>query len=437
MTENNYHKTILENGLRVVTEKMPEVRSIAMGVLVNAGPRTELPGKSGLAHLVEHAMFQGTSNRQVMEISRLMDMAGGQMGGFTTRDYTCYVATVLDDYLTYALDLLGDILLNSTFPVDNLEREKRAILREIDAGFDMPDKRARTLMQAFTWPDHPLGRSVAGCPETVNRLSREDVIYFVHEHYLPDRIIIAAAGNVEHEDFTAQVRDAFWRMLGQSKPSHYSRPEFNAGVSVEHMSVSQTYFTLGIRAYPYTHPQRYGLHLLNSVLGCGISSRLFRRMREERGLVYDIGSEYQAYGDDGILVIEGSTASKHLMQVLDLTLRELDKLINREEPVSEEELWRAKMQIRGQHLIAAESTNTRVSRLATQEFYFGRHIPIDEILSQIEAVDIQMLQRLAEELLTSGRRQLTVAVVGPEAPEHYGPDAIEALLADFKLARRR
>jgi len=432
MGENTYRRTTLENGIRVITEKMVGVRSISMGVLTEASPRAESPEESGLAHLVEHAMFQGTSNRDVMEISRLMDTAGGQMGAFTTRDYTFYAATVLDDYSTYALDLLGDILLNSTFPHQNLEREKGAILREIDARRDMPYDRVNALLKAFAWPDHPLGRPIAGRPETVTGLTRDDVIYFAHQYYLPDGMIVAAAGNVEHADFVAQVRDAFWRMLGEGQGLNGGLTEYRTGVTVEQMEVSQTYFCVGIRAVPYAHRHRYGLHVLNNLLGGGSSSRLFRRMREERGLVHLISSDYHAYSDDGVLVIQGSTAPEYLMRVLTLILVELEKLVTTDRPVDEEELWKAKMQIRGQHLIAAENTHTRMSRLTTQEFYFGRHIAAEEILAEIDAVDSQTIQQLAKEALIKPHHNLAIAVVGPEDPEHYEVAAIEDLLTRFQ-----
>lgn len=430
-SHSRFRKTTLENGIRVVTETMPGVRSIAIGILVDAGPRNETSEQRGLAHLVEHVMFQGTGSRDAMHISRLIDMGSGHMGAFTARDYVCYFATVLDDYCPYALDLLGDILLNSIFPADSLEREKMAILSEIEAGYDAPEERVNTLLKAFAWPSHPLGRPVAGQADTIQTLTREDVIYFVHEHYVPHRLIVAAAGSVEHEDFVAQVRDAFWRMLGQSKSLFSTRPVYQSGVTIDHMPVSQTYFSLGIQAYPYAHPDRYALHVLNNVLGGGISSRLFRHIREERGLVYNIGSEYHPYRDDGMWVIEGSTAPQYLMPVLALSLVELWQLITWDEPIDDEELWKAKMQIRGQHLIAGENTHTRMSRLATQELYFGRHIPSSEILAHIEAVDGQMLQRLSNRDLIDALRRVTIAVVGPEAPEHYDASSIKELLASF------
>jgi len=425
-----YRKTQLENGIRVVTETMPDMRSLAMGVIIEASPHQDPVDRAGLAHMVEHLIFQGTSSRDSTQIAQLMDAGGGHMGGFTARDYTCYFSTVLDEYYPYALDLLGDVLLNSLFLEDDLEREKDAILREIDAVCDSPEDRVHKLLKSSAWPVHSLGQSIAGNPDSVNQLSREDVIYFMHQHYTPDRIIVAAAGHVNHDDFTAQVRDALWRMLGNSEPTVSVTPAWKTAVSYSPMSVSQAYFSIGLPAYPYTHDDRYSLHILNNLLGGGISSRLYRRLREERGLVYNIGSEYHAYRDGGMLVIEGATAPEYLLSVLGLTMVELGMLFSNSDPVDPEELWKSKMQIRGQHLIGSEDSNTRMSRLATQELYFGRHIPADEVLNQIETVDMDALVQTCAVLLDS-LSQATVAVVGPESP-HYNQGAIESLFTEFR-----
>lgn len=422
-------KTILENGIRVVTESMAEMRSVAIGILVEASPRDEIPGKNGLAHLAEHLMFQGTSNRDASQIARLMDRGGGSIGGFTARDYTCYFATVLDDFRTYAIDLLGDVLLNSIFPPETLETGKRAILREMAMSQDNPFERAHNLLKTYAWQGHALGYPIIGTPSSVEALTREDVIYFVHKHYMPDRVIIAAAGSVDHEDFVAQVRDSFWRMLGRGVPSEIHPPAYRGGVILEEMPVSQAYFSIGVQAPAYPHPDRYDLYVLNTVLGGGSSSRLFRRIRGEHGWVYDIGSEYHAYRDAGMLVIEGSTAPEFLMQVLGLVRDELQNILTGEELIDDEELVEAKRQIRGQHLITSEDTNTRMSRLATQELYFGRHIPSQEILSRIEAVNPRSLQSLAQDHLVDAIEQITVAVVGPNAPTLYNASLIEERLA--------
>lgn len=423
-----YLETTLENGIRVVTDSMPAVRSVSIGVLVNAGSRDDPPGKGGLAHLVEHLMFQGTSSRDSLQIARLMDEAGGHTSAFTSRDYTCFTATVLGDYHTYALDLLGDILLNSIFPPEELERQKHTILREIDALRDRPEDRADAMLKAHVWANHSLGKPVIGRSDTVCDLTREDVIYFVHSRYMPDRIIVAAAGNIEHDDFVSHVRDAFWRLVGSSVPDADEPPVFGKGVTLETMGVAQAYFSLGIPALPYSHPDRYAMHVVNKLLGGGISSRLFRRIREDRGLVYHIGSEYHAYRDAGLLAVEGSTSPELFPQVLEQTLAELGRFFSGEEPINEEELWNAKKHLLGQHLIASENTDTRMGRLATQMFYFGSHISTNEIRKRIQAVDNAEVERLMASGLADEFQRTSIAVVGPGASDHCCRESIENLL---------
>jgi predicted Zn-dependent peptidase len=424
-----YHKSILKNGIRVITESMPSVRSVAMGIIVDAGLGDEHPLKHGQAHIVEHLLFQGTSNRDSHEIARFMDEAGGRIGGFTTRDYTCYSATVLDDYRTYALELLGDILLNSLFLPEDIEKEKETILREIDAFYDLPDNRADTLLKSHIWADHPLGRPITGQPETVRSITHEDIVGFFSTHYRPDRLIVAAAGNIDHYDFVTQTEDAFWRMDGQAGQDPGRPVAYHTGVITAHMQVSQVYFTIGIPAQPYAHPHRYGLHILNKIIGDGISSRLFRCIREEKGLAYHIGSDYQAYRDGGLLVIEGSTNPGCFQQVLEQTLSVITRLITGQDPVDPEEILRAKNQIKGQHFIAAEDTHTRMSRLATQEYYFGRHISTREIAEHIEAVTVRSLEEITQQCLLANLSKMAIAVVGPENPDRYEIIASEAMRA--------
>jgi predicted Zn-dependent peptidase len=416
----------------VVTEAMPGVRSLALGILVEASPQDELPHQSGLAHLTEHMIFQGTSNRNARQIAELMDLAGGQIGGFTTRDYTGYFAHVLDEHGPYALDLLGDLFLNPIIPPERLQREQEAILREIASGHDSPSTRAHELLKSTAWRGHPLGRPIAGTPEDVRALTREDVIYFFHANYLPDRMVIAAAGNVEHEDFVAQARDGFWRLLGQSGRCPRHPPLHQAGVALAHAPLSQAYFAIGMPACTYAHPSRYAMHVFNSLLGGGISSRLYRRLREERGLVYDIGSEYQAYRDAGMLVIEGCTAPEHLCDVILLVLLEVGLLVTGMNPANEEEVWKAKTQVRRQHLLAGESASNRMSWLATQEMYFDMHVPAEEVLARIEEIDGPLLHTFMNDYLSPALSQTTIAVVGPEASAHYDQASLNEVLASFR-----
>lgn len=428
-----YRRGMLDNGIRIVTEKLPCSRTVSLGIVVDAGPQDDPLVLNGLAHLSEHALFQGTSGRSAFEIARLMDVAGGQMGAFTARDYTCFYANVLDEYLTYATDLFGDMLLNSDFPEENIEREKQAILREIGLSGDCPTDRVQNQLKQLMWPSHALGHAVHGDSEDVQRMASRDVQSFVRRHYTPDRIIIAAAGNVEHDAVVEQVRDAFWRMSGTGTTRLATRCRFESGIAVEELPVSQAYFAIGLEAPAYCAVDRYRLFLLNSVLGGGMSSRLFRKLREERGLVYGISSELHAYRDAGAWVIEGSTAPEHLTAVLALTIMELQQLATFDSPIDEEELWTAKMQVRGQHLLSAEHTHTRMSRLATQELYFGRQVSESEILAGIEQVTGEDLQETCRKRLIPAVGKLALSVVGPEASEWYSQETLEDLLSGFSL----
>lgn len=428
-----YRRGMLDNGIRIVTEKLPCSRSVSLGVVVDAGPQDDPVMLNGLAHLSEHALFQGTSGRSAFEIARLMDVAGGQMGAFTARDYTCFYANVLDEYLTYATDLFGDMLLNSDFPEENIGREKQAILREIGQSGDTPTVRVQNQLKQLMWPTHALGHVVQGDADDVQRMTSRDVQSFVRRHYTPDRIIIAAAGNVEHEAVVEQVRDAFWRMSGTASSRRPTRCRFESGVAIEQLPVSQAYFAIGLEAPAYCAADRYRLFLLNSVLGGGMSSRLFRKLREERGLVYGISSELHAYRDAGAWIIEGSTAPEHLTAVLALTIMELQQLATFDAPIDEEELWTAKMQVRGQHLLSAEHSHTRMSRLATQELYFGRQIAESEILAAIEQISVDDLQQTCFKRLVPAVGRLAVSVVGPEAAEWYSQETLEELLGEFSL----
>lgn len=409
------NQTVLENGIRVVTDAMDGVRSVAVGVIVDCGPKNETLEEAGLAHLCEHLLFRGTSGRDANEIARQID-GFGHAGGYTTHDYTCYSAVTLDDYQYHALDLLGDILLNSTFPTQCLQHEKQAILSEIERRGDIPELYVYDLAMRHAWRDTTLGRAIAGTAEAVTRHTRENAIYFLQRHYTPDKIVIAAAGHLDHEDFVAQTRDAFWRLLGQSDPSTAEQPTFHSGVTVKHIDTTQAYFCLLIPAPRYDHPDRYVAHVLNRILGGGISSRLSRELRGEKGLVYGIQSEYRAYHNAGMITVEGSSSAACLPEVVPIVLATIRDLISERVQVDAEELWRSKTHIRMQHLTASEDTYTRMCRLATQELYFGRYQDAGEILARIEAVDLNEIGRFIRTNLKDFT-QAHLVVAGPLSQE--------------------
>lgn len=395
------------------SERVPGSRSVSIGVLVAVGTYHEPADRAGVAHLTEHGLFQGTSSRDARAIARLMDDAGGQIGGMTSRDYTIFYAHVLDDFATYAIDLLGDLLLNPLFPEAALEREKRVVKNELEAIEDAPRERVHQLLRESVWGDHPLGRPLAGTPEGIAAIERQDLIYFFHRNYVPQRLVIAAAGNVDHDDFVAQVRDAFWRLLGSAVDPVVAPPIFKSAEVRQTAALSQAYFALGLEAPEYAAPERYAVHLLNQVIGSGSSSRLTLRLREELGLVYEAQSSYDAYRQAGLWSFSGVTTPAALDDALAVVMTELNDLASGRRPVDEEELVRAKRQLKAQVLLAAESTHTKMSRLLTHELYFGRTLPETELAATLENLDLQDLAAAAEGVLRPALDKMALAVVGP------------------------
>ncbi len=407
----------LENGIRVVTEAMPGSRAVAIGILIDAGPRDETEDQAGLAHLVEHVLFHGTSSRNSSDIARIVDTMGGRVTAFTGRDYTCLSALVMDDHRTYALDLFADMLLNSIFPEDKLQKEKQVIINEQEMLADLPQEQVQSLLKSTIWPNHPLGRPIEGDVQTVASLSREDVIYFLHSNYLPDRMIIAFAGNLEHEDIVAQVRDCFWRLSGRSVARRFETATFRSGFSRHASSGSRATFAVGVEAPVYDSVERYGIHLLNTVLGGGMSSRLYRVLREERGHVYDIHSAYHAYVDGGVLVTSGSCRAAQVYDVVDEIIDVSGSLLSGTQPVREEELWQARLYNIGQYHIDSEDPFVRMSRLLTQLFYFKRVISRQEIVSGLEKTDPAALAEMCRDCFGTYTEKVAACVIGPDPRE--------------------
>lgn len=409
-----FGETRLENGIRVVSESMAQTRSVALGIMVEVGTQNEPATKAGIAHLAEHLFFQGTSSRSAGEIALLMDRAGGSIGAFTSRDYTFFGACVLDDYLPYAMELMSDMLLNAIFPETRLNLEKQSILAELARADDDPQASAHDALKAYAWGNHPLGRPIGGTPQSVQGLSREDLIYFVYQNYLPDRIIVAGAGHIQHEEFAAQVRDGFWRMIGQSaRHRTLYRPRFRSGVTLRDRDFSQIYFCLGIPALEYVHQDRSALHLLSKVLGGGLSSRFYANLREQKGWVYYVSTEYHAYRDTGMFIIEGCAPPERFGQVITSICETLTALARGDQPIGIEELNTAQMSLRGQHILESESTQTRMTRLATQSLYFGRPLGSEQVLDDLMRQTPESMNHFVQNFLAEHLSQCALSVAGP------------------------
>ncbi len=405
-----YRKSVLDNGIRVITERMPGVRSLTIGLVLEAGSADETAENNGIAHCIEHMLFKGTRGRDAATLARMIDMAGGQLGAFTARDYTCMYAAVLDDYRTFALDIFGDVLLHSVFEAESLRREQAAIFQELEAGEEQPAKLAQELLKQAAWPDHSLGRNIYGSRASVESLSRTAVLDFYRDYYGSDRLVVSAAGNLEHDDLVAQVNDALWALPKARRPrSEMVGPAFEGAVVLRQRDSAHVYFALGVPAPVYTASDRYEVFVLNAILGGGMSSRLFHEIRDERGWVYEIGSNYHPYRNGGMLLVEGFTTPQNTLPVLESIVGELIGLVC--EPVSEEELWRAKEYLRGEILIGAEASQTRMSQLATQELYFGRFLALEELVEGLRKVQAPQLQEVAGRMFEPGK--IAVTALGP------------------------
>jgi predicted Zn-dependent peptidase len=418
-------KTVLENGVRVLSEEMDGVRSVSVGVLVDAGPKDEQASECGYAHLVEHMLFQGTGQRDAEAIAEMMEIGGGAMGAFTAREYTVYHATVLDEYLPFALEVLGDMLCNSVLPEDALDRQRSVILNEI-AGHNDPLEQANNVLKNALWPDHPLGAPTFGSENTIRQATRATLLDFVARHYTANRVVLAAAGNVEHNDFAAQVRDNFWQMSGSDGRPVPVPPRANlAQVIAEPRDLPVIYFALAWPAPAYADPMRYAWYMFAALFGGGATSRLYHRLREEQGMVYHIAAQYQAYGSTGALVVEGATLPQTLVPTLASTLIELLKLSD--EDINPDVHHRTLQSLISQHLVSGDSPYVRMSRLALQELYFRDIVPSEQVITGLRSQPVEAIQQVARTIFQAGLP--TIALVGPISEELLS--LVGDMLTDF------
>lgn len=410
--DGEYRKSVLPNGIRLVTERMPHVRSVAAGVWVETGSRHEPEARSGVSHFIEHLVFKGTESRTAEEIARVVDSVGGQMDAFTSKEYTCFYVNVLDQHVPLAADLLSDILLHARFAREDIEREKTVVLQEFRMVEDTPEDLIHDLFAQRIWPDHPLGRPILGSREVVLGLDREAILTHFAEEYCPARITIAVAGHVDHAQLAELFGPRFegWTRLPVARdglpPVHTPR------VDVVKKSLEQVHVVLGLPGLHHTAPERYALYLLNTILGGGMSSRLFQEVRERQGLVYSIYSGSAAFRDTGLLYIYAGTEAGHFPKVLRLIRDELARL--RDKGITEEELARSREHLKGNLMLSLESTSSRMNRLAKQEIYFGQFFSLDEILAAVDAVTVEEIGRLIERLVAE--RDLSLVALGPLDP---------------------
>ena len=408
-----YHKLVLENGIRLVTERIPTLKSVTVGIWVNTGSRDEEPSQAGFSHFIEHMFFKGTESRTAAEISREIDALGGEMNAFTTRETTTFYVKVLDQDLPRALELLSDLFHRSRFDPKEVAKEKQVVLEEIRMVQDDPEDLVQELHAGQVLGRHPLGRSILGREETIRSLRRQDLVAYVKTHYDPAQIVIAVAGNFEQNKLDSMVA----RLFGHSrraKTTHVNGrrpPEVQGGVLVKRKPLEQVHLCIGLKGVSAGHKDRYAAYALNGVLGGSVSSRLFQEVREKRGLVYSIYSFLSGYSDSGTITVYAATRPKEVDRVVDLVCREIRRI--GENGIEGKELERAKNQMKGSLMLSLESSHSRMSKLAKDELTHGKRTSLGEMLAHIDRVNEEHAFNVGRQLFSLDR--LAITGLGPLA----------------------
>jgi predicted Zn-dependent peptidase len=405
----NIQREVLPNGLTVITEQMQHIRSVSIGIWVKTGSRDEDLQWNGISHFIEHMVFKGTKHRSAEDIARQVDSIGGNMDAFTAKECICFNVKVLDEHLPIALDVLSDLVLNPVFDTQDISRERGVILEEIKMDEDSPDYLVHEIFTLNFWKDHPLGKPILGTKDTVRRFERDPVLSFYGQRFGPGNLIISAAGNLNHDQFVALVNQHFQQMKPAKNGFHSPQPKIVPRIILRNKkALEQVQICVGVPAYPIAHEKRHASYILNTLLGGGMSSRLFQNIRERQGLAYAIYSDLNPYRDTGCLSVYAGTSRESAVKVVQCVVSEFRKL--KAERVPDEELRRSKDQLKGSLMLSLESSTARMSNLARQEMYFDRFFSMDELLQKIEAVTADELQELAREFFHT--ESIAVTVLG-------------------------
>lgn len=407
-----FRKTVLENGIRVVSETIPHVRSVSLGIWADVGSRDERESQNGITHFLEHMVFKGTRTRTVTDIARSLESLGGYLNAFTTKEHTCFYARVMDIHTRQAMEVLSDLVLNATFRRDELEKERGVVIEELKNAEDNPEDIIHDYFEKALFPAHPIGYPIIGTEQNLRRFGGEDLRRHVRAHYGAERLVVAAAGNIDHDRLVALAG----RMLGRRTPALRRRSRTPGPrrhprrTSLEFVRpIQQAHVCVGTIAVGMRHRERYPLLLMNALLGEGMSSRLYQTIRERHGLAYSVYSYLNMLNDTGVFGAYAGTDRKHVGNALELIEEQFDRLQRR--PVPAAELARTKSQIKGAMMLSLENMSSRMMRLGSSELNFGRIAPVDSVLARIDAVTAGDIQRAARRLF--GRQELSVVIIRP------------------------
>ena len=403
----NIRRQVLPNGLTIITEQMQHIRSASIGIWLQTGSRDEDAAWNGISHFIEHMLFKGTEHRTAEEIARQVDSIGGNMDAFTAKECICFNVKVLDEHLPVALEILSDLVLHPVFDSNDITRERGVILEEIKMDEDNPDYLVHEIFTQNFWKDHPLGKPILGTKETVKKFERTAVLDTYSHRFAPGNIIVSAAGNLDHDRFVELVTQHFEHMKPRKNGFHSPVPKIVSKITLRNKkALEQVQLCLGVPSHPIAHEKRHAGYILNTLLGGGMSSRLFQNIRERQGLVYSIYSDLNPYRDTGCMAVYAGTSLASASKVVQSVISEFRSL--KTTPVPEEELRRSKAQLKGSLMLSLESSSARMANLARQEMYFDRFYDLDELIAKIEAVTVEDLSALANEFFQTESVAVTV-----------------------------
>lgn len=404
-----YNKTVLDNGLRIVSERLDHFRSVSLGIWVNVGSRDEVERENGISHFIEHMIFKGTANRTSLRIAKELDAIGGLSNAFTGIESTCFHSRVLDKHLYRLAEILSDIFLHSLFDSQELTRERQVILQEINMLEDTPDEQIHVLFSRLFWQNHPLGMPVMGTPETVSAIDKDTVLTHIRRFYTPGRIIVAAAGNVDHEALVNTFKPLFQSLPRETEYHARLAPAGHASTSCHFKDLEQVHICLGGAAPHLSSDLRFAGAVLNAILGGSMSSRLFQAIREKRGLAYNVYSFLSSFQDAGVMGVYLGTDAKQVNRALKVIKREIEKI--RQGKISRADLKATKEHLTGGVLLSSENTDTQMMRLAKNEGVFGRYVGYDEVISRIEQVTLDEVVAVARQAFRD--RRVSFVTLGP------------------------
>ena len=409
MRETTFRKEHLDNGIRVVAERIPSVKSVSLGIWVCVGSRDEDVKDAGISHFIEHMFFKGTTHRTAHDIALEMDSLGGELNAFTSRETTTFYVKILDEHLSKGIDIISDLFLHSLLGRKDMEKEKQVVLEELKMVEDDPEDYIHDMHSKLVWDGNPIARPIVGSVETIQEISRNSMLDYMGLHYYPGNIVISVAGNFEFSNLLKLLNKNLGKLRRKGSENNRIQPILKNGLVVKNKSVEQIHLCLGTLGLPQNDKMRYALYALNSILGSSMSSRLFQEVREKRGLVYSIYSYLSSYTDSGLMNIYAGTGQESLQVVLDLVFKEIRKI--RKNGISMKEMNRIKNQMKGNLMLGLESTSNRMSRIARDEIYAGKFYAPDDIIKEINRITPSQIKGLANDLFKT--EYLSLAILGP------------------------